>query len=105
LTCKRTFTEETPIAQYTDGGFLAGFGNNGESDLAGLQVKYRVCGISLGEDGLLFRKDQSLPALADGSKECLGVELPVALGIQTWTRRIPRALRFPSNRRRDGDFR
>jgi hypothetical protein len=80
LTCKRTFTEETPIAQYADRGFLAGFGDNGESHLAGLQIKYYVCGIPLGKDGLLLREEHSLPALSDGGKECLGVELPVVLG-------------------------
>jgi hypothetical protein len=40
LTCKRTFAEETTITQYADRGFLAGFGNNGESHLAGLQIKH-----------------------------------------------------------------
>jgi hypothetical protein len=81
LTNKRTFAEETPITQYADRGFPAGFGNNAESHLAGLQIKYCVRGIPLREDGLLFRKEQNLPALADGGKECLRVELPVALGI------------------------
>jgi len=32
------FAEETPITQYADRGFLAPFGNNGESHLAGLQI-------------------------------------------------------------------
>jgi hypothetical protein len=43
LTCKRTFAEETTITQYADRGFLAGFGNNGESHLAGLQINTAAC--------------------------------------------------------------
>jgi hypothetical protein len=44
---KRTFAEDTPITQDADRGLLAGFGNNGESYFAGLQIKYLACGISL----------------------------------------------------------
>jgi hypothetical protein len=80
LACKRTFAKEIPVTRYADRGFLAGLGNNGESHLAGLQIKYRVCGIPLGEDGLLSRKENSLPALAEGGEECMGVEPKVALG-------------------------
>jgi hypothetical protein len=80
LTCKRTFTEETPITQYADRGFLAILGDNGESYLACLQIKHCVRGIALGEDGLLLREEHRLPALSDGSEECLGVELAAVLG-------------------------
>jgi hypothetical protein len=59
----------------------------------------------LGKDGLLFRKEQSFPAFADGVEECLGIELAVVFGGWRWTRRISRALRFLFNRRRNGDFR
>jgi len=59
---------------------LPSFGDNGESYFACLQVNYCVRGFPLGEDGLLFWKEDSLPALADGVKECIGVKLPVTLG-------------------------
>src|SRR5579859_6611762 len=105
LARKRTFAEETPIAQYADRGFLAILGYNGESHLAGLKIKYRVCGIPLGEDGLLFRKEQSFPAFANGVEEHLRDEFGAVLGGWGWTRRIPGASQFLFNRRRDGDFR
>jgi len=41
-------------------------GDDGESYLACLQVENCFCGIPLGEDGLLFRKEQSFPAFTDG---------------------------------------
>jgi hypothetical protein len=34
----------------------------------------------LREDGLLLRGEHSLPALSDGGKECMGVELAAVLG-------------------------
>jgi hypothetical protein len=105
LTCKRTFAEETSITQYPDRGFFAGFGNNGQSHLAALQIKHCVREIPLRENGLLFRKEQSLPALADGGKECLRVELPGAPKISTWTRRILRSLGYPMSRRLADAFR
>jgi hypothetical protein len=105
LARKRTFTEETPITQYAYHGFLALLRDNAESYVACLQVENCVCGIPLGEDGLLFRKEQSFPALADGVEEHLGIELAAILAGWGWTRRIPRTFRFLFNRRRDGDFR
>jgi hypothetical protein len=105
LARKRTFAEETPVTQYADSGFLATLGDHGESYLACPQVENGVCGIPLGEDGLLFRKEQSLPTLPDGVEEHLGVELAAVLGGWGWTRRIPRAARFPFNWRQDHDFR
>src|ERR1700733_3834027 len=45
-----------------------------------LQVENHVCGIPLGENGLLFRIEHRFPALADGGKECMGVELAAVLG-------------------------
>jgi len=59
---------------------LAGLGNNGESHFAVLQMKYLVCGISLRVHDLHLRKDHSIPAHADGVKECLGIELAAVLG-------------------------
>jgi hypothetical protein len=53
----------------------------------------------LGEDGLLFRKEQSFPAFADGVEENLGVKSGAVLGGWGWARRIARASRFPFNRR------
>jgi hypothetical protein len=65
LACKRTLTEEIPITQYADRRFLASLGDDGESYLARLQIKHRVCGIPLCEDGVLLRKEHGFPALAD----------------------------------------
>src|SRR5581483_10293807 len=105
LTCKRTFAEETPLTQYADRGFLAILGDDGESYLPCLQIKHCVGRIPLGEDGLLFRKEQNSPAFADGVEEHLGVEVGAVLGGWRWTSRIPRESRFLFNRRQDGDFR
>jgi hypothetical protein len=105
LACKRTFAEEAPITQYADSCFPASFGDNGESYFARLQVKNRVCGIPLREDGVLLRKEHSFPTLADRGEECMGVELAAVLGSSTWTRGIPRSLGYPINRPWAGDFR
>jgi len=80
LARKRTLTEETAVAQYADCGFLAIFGDNGESYLDCAHVENCVCGIPLGEDGLLFRKEQSFPAFANGVEEHLGVKSGAVFG-------------------------
>jgi hypothetical protein len=92
LACKRTFAEETRITQYTDCCFLASLGDNMESNLPRLQIKNCVCGIPLRKDGLLLRKENSFPALADGSKERLGVKLAAVLGRYALMRGFPRSL-------------
>jgi hypothetical protein len=78
LSSQRTFAKETSITHYADSCFLASFGNNRKSDLACLEIKNRVCGIALREDGLLLTKHHSFPTLADGSEEHSGVEVPFA---------------------------
>ena len=46
-------------------GLFAGLGNDREFHLARLQIKNRICWSSLGEDGLLLRKEHGFPALTD----------------------------------------
>src|SRR6266496_1484749 len=84
LSGKRAFAEKTPFTQYADGCFFASFGDNCEFYLSHLQIKNRVRRISLRKNGPLLRKEHSFPTLADGGKECLGVERAALLG--DWTR-------------------
>jgi len=51
-----------------------------ESHPARLQIKNRVSGIPLRKDGLLLRKENSSPALADSGEERTDVELADVLG-------------------------
>lgn len=51
-----------------------------ESHLPRRQIKNCVSGIPLRKDGLLLRKENSFPALADGSGERMDVELAAVLG-------------------------
>jgi len=50
LACQRAFTKEIPLAQCADRCFLAGLRDDGEPDLAFLDIEHSVSDISLGED-------------------------------------------------------
>ena len=56
LACKRTLTEEFPLAYYPDGRFLAGLRDHGESYFALLDIKHRIGGISLRKTLSFFGK-------------------------------------------------
>ena len=53
------FAEETPITQYADRGFLAPFGNNGESHLAGLQINTASTGPPCAKKVCFFGKSKA----------------------------------------------
>ncbi len=77
LSRQGTLAEEIPLAVNGDDGFLALVGDDGDLDLAVLDIKDGFRRISLGEDDLafpIFR--QGPPAIHGGEKE-LGVESPL----------------------------
>ena len=87
LACKRAFAEETSLAQYTDGGFLASLRHYREFHFSYLEIKHRVCRTPLREDGLLLGKEHTFSALTDGGEECLGIKLAAFFGNCTRTHR------------------
>jgi hypothetical protein len=89
---QRAFAKKIPLIQYSDGGFLANLGYDSKFHLAFLNVENCVGHISLGEDDLLFRNGEALPALAHGGDEGVGVELAANLESSIWTRGISRSL-------------
>src|ERR1700730_3057095 len=79
LACQRPFTEKISLAQYADGGFLAGLGYDSEPHFALLDIENSVSRIPLCEDPLLLGNSQALPALANGREEGAGIEPSVLL--------------------------
>ena len=69
------FSKKIPIAQNTDGRFLARVGHDGRSDFAPLDVEDCVRQIPLGEDSLLSGDAQAFPTLSNGCEEDIGSEL------------------------------
>jgi hypothetical protein len=55
LTCQASFTEKLAFALDCDHSFFAVHGNDGHLDVAVLDVKHGIGGISLGEDRLILR--------------------------------------------------
>ena len=80
MACKRTLAEEVSLTQYSDGCFLAGLRDHGEFHFARLDIKDRIGGIPLREDGLFLREEHNLPALANGCEEGMRIEIVLVLG-------------------------
>src|SRR5207245_6281034 len=55
LACQRAFPKKIPLTQYSDRGFLASFGHDGELDFTFLHIEDSIRLIPLSEEGLLLR--------------------------------------------------
>src|SRR5579864_387963 len=77
---KTTFSEKVSFTQYADRRFLASLRDHRESNFALLQIEHRIGGIPLCKDSLFRWKKRRVPALADGRKKSIGVELAGLLG-------------------------
>ena len=65
--CQRFLTDKFPGGKMSDGGFLAIFGNDGQLGAPTLEIKDKIGGFSLREEGLVSRNLTILrpsPALA-----------------------------------------
>src|SRR5208283_1465959 len=95
LASQRTFAEKAPLAQYADRCFLARFRDHSELYLARLQIKHCIRSIPLRKNGLLLRKENGFPALADGSEERAWIELAAVLRTTTDLCGILGCCRYP----------
>src|SRR5580700_9924482 len=75
LTRKATFTKKVLLTQDADGRFLPIVRHDRQLHLAALDIKHCVSRIPLREDGLLLFKRHNFPSLAEGSEECVRVEI------------------------------
>src|SRR5438552_16621078 len=74
LACQRAFPKKIPLTQYSDRGFLASFGNDGELDFTFLNIEDSIRLIPLSEDRLIFRVSQNITDFAVHSEEGSGVD-------------------------------
>src|SRR5580658_794314 len=92
LARERTFTEKVPLTEYTDRSFLASLRDYREFYLARLDVKHRISGIPLRKNPSFLREKHKFPALADGTKECMGVEIAFFLEAHSFCRKSRREI-------------